>query len=67
MNLTVNGRHRDLPEGVTVADVVSQLVGDRTAGTAAAVNSEVVPRSTWRTVSLQDGDEVEVLTAVAGG
>jgi sulfur carrier protein len=32
-----------------------------------AVNGEVVPRSTWATASLRDGDRVEVLTAAQGG
>jgi sulfur carrier protein len=32
-----------------------------------AVNGTVVPRSTWATSRLADGDAVEVLTAAQGG
>jgi sulfur carrier protein len=45
---------------------VSDLTGDR-RGVAVAVNSDVVPRSAWPITKLQDGDTVELLTAVQGG
>jgi sulfur carrier protein len=37
------------------------------SGVAAAVNGEVVPRSSWAGTVLRDGDRVEVVTAVQGG
>lgn len=36
-------------------------------GLAAAVNDEVVPRSTWAGTRLQPGDRIELLSAVQGG
>ncbi|MEV6526437.1 sulfur carrier protein ThiS [Longispora urticae] len=45
---------------------VSALTGDR-RGVAVAVNGTVVPRSTWTSTALADGDVVELLTAVQGG
>ena len=62
----VNGEHRTLPAGATVADVVSELSGGG-RGTAVARNGEVVPRSLWSSTALASGDAVEVLTASRGG
>ena len=66
MRLTVNGEPRDLPADCSVAMLVA-LFTPAVRGVAVAVNSEVVPRSTWDTASLADGDRVEVLTAAQGG
>lgn len=66
MNVAVNGAPRALPEGTTVAAVVDSL-GAGAAGTAVAVNGEVVPRGRWAAQLLAEGDAVEVLAAVQGG
>ena len=66
MTVTVNGETRDLPAGVTLADVVSQLT-ESPKGVAAAVNGEVVPRRGWPATELAERDEDEVVTAVQGG
>lgn len=66
MRLVVNGQPRDLPDGCTVASLVDALeIGWR--GVAVAVNSEVVPRSTWAAHALAPDDAVEVLRAAQGG
>ncbi|MBY0788354.1 sulfur carrier protein ThiS [Corynebacterium parakroppenstedtii] len=36
-------------------------------GYAVAINDEIVPKSTWQTVTISDGDRIELLTAVQGG
>ena len=66
MIVTVNGQRRELPVDTTVATVVAEL-GGGTSGVAVAVNDTVVPRAAWETTTLDDGDRVEVLTAVQGG
>jgi sulfur carrier protein len=66
MNVTVNGEAAQLADGITLADVVAErLRSDK--GVAAAVDGEVAPRGTWSTVVLQDGQAIELLTAVQGG
>lgn len=78
MEVTVNGRPTTVPRGTTVAALVSALglgrrlggssgPGPEAAGSAVAVNLEVVPRSSWSTTELADQDRVEVLTAAQGG
>jgi len=66
VTVTVNGEPRDLPPGVTLADLVGQLTRSL-RGVAAAVNGEVVPRRAWPATQLADCDAVEVVTAVQGG
>jgi sulfur carrier protein len=66
MTVTVNGTARDLPAGITLADVVGQLT-QSAKGVAAAVNGEVVPRRAWPATELAELDEVEIVTAVQGG
>ena len=66
MTVIINGTPRDLPTGVTLADVVGQLT-QSPKGVAAAVNGEVVPRGSWAATPLRRGDQVEVVTAVQGG
>jgi sulfur carrier protein len=66
MKIAVNGEGMELVAGSTVADVLAAL-GCGTRGVAVALNFEVVRRVDWPDVKLADGDEVEVLHAVAGG
>ena len=66
VQVKLNGEPRELPDGATVAEAVAELT-ELTSGVAAAVNGDVVPRGSWGTTPLRDGDQVEVVTAVQGG
>jgi thiamine biosynthesis protein ThiS len=66
VQVTVNDEARELPEGATVADLVSALgLGPRRI--AVEVNREIVPRTTYADARLRDGDVVEVIHFVGGG
>lgn len=69
MDLVVNGEHRAVDAGATVADLLRTLEIDPASarGIAVAVNDEVVRRQRWAEVRLQEGDHVEVVTARQGG
>ena len=68
MSVVVNGEPQALPLATTVADLVRSLGRDPDqAGTAIARNGEVLPRRLWPTTHLDDGDTIEVVTAVGGG
>ena len=69
MRVELNAEPREVAETATVADVVELLPGvDRgRRGVAVALNGEVVSRSQWDDVRLNEGDRVEVLRAVGGG
>lgn len=64
--VTVNGTPREITAGLTL-DVLVRDVTAAPSGVAAAVNEDVVPRGSWPTTTLGDGDRVEILTAVQGG
>jgi sulfur carrier protein len=66
LNVSVNGESRELATGTTLDTLVAGLTA-APSGVAAAVNEAVVPRSQWSGTLLDDGDRVEVLTAVQGG
>jgi sulfur carrier protein len=66
VQVKLNGEPRELPDGATMAEAVAELMAAAT-GVAAAVNGDVVPRGAWTLTILQNGDQIEVVTAVQGG
>lgn len=66
MQLMVNGETRQLPEGMTVAQLLEEM-SLTTKRLAVEVNLEIVPRSTYDTRRLQAGDRVEIVHAIGGG
>ena len=66
-SITVNGRPRMLSSpSVTVADLIRDLAFE---GKRIAVekNGEIVPRSRYADVPVEDGDRIEIVGAVGGG
>lgn len=64
MRITVNGDVQVFDHPLTVAALAAE---QPKRSMAIAVNGNVVPRSAHATTELQDGDVVEIVTAVAGG
>lgn len=78
MSFTLNGQARNTVSDSTLKHLIAELTGrdladtgqpvdKRRLGVAVAVNAEVVPRNRWAEVTIHDGDDVEILTAVQGG
>jgi sulfur carrier protein len=67
VNVTVNGTDTEVATGTKVADVVAELAGARRTGIAISLNGEVVPKSRWDAVTVDEGDRLEVLSAIGGG
>jgi sulfur carrier protein len=68
MTLQVNGEQRELPDGTTVAQLVSSLpAAPEGRGVAVALDGEVIPRGSWGATELRDGATVEIVAAVQGG
>lgn len=67
MIVRVNDAPRDVGDGTTVAELLAMLEVEVRAGVAVAIDDDVVPRSTWPTRALREGDRVIVLRAAAGG
>ena len=66
MLIEVNGEARDVPEAVTVAELVRHLAlaPERLA---IEVNRGVVRRADWPATALAPGDRVEIVHFVGGG
>ncbi|WP_454280105.1 sulfur carrier protein ThiS [Sphingomonas sp. Marseille-Q8236] len=66
VTITVNGEHKRVAAGLSLADLASQL-GLVPEKVAVERNLEVVPRSTLAQVEVEDGDEIEIVHFVGGG
>ena len=66
MQLNVNGKPMELPDGLTVEALLSHL-GVRRQYTAVAVNREITPKAQYASTSLQEGDRVEIVHPMGGG
>lgn len=66
LTIVVNGEHRRVQGGITLADLATQL-GLVPEKVAVERNLEVVPRSTLAQVRVEDGDEIEIVHFVGGG
>ncbi len=66
MKVLVNGVASDVALGTTVAELVDARA-EQQRWVAVAVDGDVVPRSTWTSTVLRDGDSVEILVPAAGG
>jgi len=66
IQVRINGEHRRVMEGLTIADLAAEL-GLDPAKVAVERNLEVVPRSTLGQVKVEDGDDFEIVHFVGGG
>jgi thiazole synthase len=66
LSIRVNGEHRRVRDGLTIAELALEL-GLEPTKVAVERNLEVVPRSTLTQVRVEDGDELEIVTFVGGG
>jgi sulfur carrier protein len=69
VRIWVNGELRDLPDALTIAELVEQAAPElrQGRGMAIAVDAEVVPRGEWDRRRLLEGQRVELLVAMQGG
>lgn len=66
MKASINGEEHDLPDGVTVAQLL-QHVRAPERGIAVAKNDRVVRRGAFDEERINEGDRIEIIRAVAGG
>jgi sulfur carrier protein len=66
MQLTVNGRSSEVPDGTTLPALIESL-GLRVGSVVVEHNGTALLRSELPAVQLADGDRLELVRAVAGG
>jgi sulfur carrier protein len=67
MQISINGNPRHFQEkSMTIADLINTL---NVAGKRIAIecNGEIIPRSQFEEVVLNEGDKLEIVGAVGGG
>jgi thiamine biosynthesis protein ThiS len=63
---TINGEEREVPEGLSVADLLSHL-GMKLDRVAIERNREILPRALWKDTTVEQGDRFEIVQFVGGG
>lgn len=66
LSIRVNGEHRRVADGLSVAEMVSQL-GHDPLRVAVERNLNVVPRGALGATKVEDGDDFEIVHFVGGG
>lgn len=66
MNIQLNGEAREIPDNSTAQDLIEQL-GLSGKRLAMELNREIVPRSSYASTPLNNGDEIEIVHAIGGG
>jgi sulfur carrier protein len=66
MHIHFNDEPMQCPDNLTLENVLEQLRLMR-PGIALAVNQTIVPREQWETHLLNDGDQILLFQAIAGG
>jgi thiamine biosynthesis protein ThiS len=66
ITLSINGESRQFPSAIKVTELIEAL-GYTGKRIALERNGEIVPRGTFATQQLFDGDKLEVVVAVGGG
>jgi sulfur carrier protein len=66
MDVIVNGSSREVPDGLTVKDLVAHL-GLSDGPVAVEINREIVPRADHASRAVAKGDTIEIVHFVGGG
>jgi thiazole synthase len=66
LSLRINGEHRRVPQGMTLAELINSI-GLDPHRVAVERNLEIVPRSTFSALCVEDGDDYEIVHFVGGG
>ena len=64
--IRVNGEQRQIPDSLSVADLLS-LLQVQTRYCAVELNRRVVPREAWAQTALHPDCELEIVTLTGGG
>lgn len=66
MQVVLNGERRDVPDNLTLEELLEHLKLERER-VAVERNREIVKREDWPQVKVQPGDQLEVVHFVGGG
>lgn len=67
MHVLVNNEQQEIASGTALEQLLFELQMTTRKGVAVAVNQEVVPRAEWNNTTLQENDNIMIITATQGG
>lgn len=68
MKIRLNGTEKEVNGISNLQDLINKVLNGRPAeGIAVAVNYKVIHRQDWKSTSVNEGDEIEIVTAMQGG
>lgn len=67
MKITVGGEKKEVPDGLTVAELIELEQVETPEYVTVSINEEFIDRSTLESRVLREGDEVEFLYFMGGG
>ena len=67
MKITVGGEKKEVPDGLTVAELIELEQVETPEYVTVSINEEFIDRSTFESHVLREGDEVEFLYFMGGG
>lgn len=66
MKITLNGKPKDIAPAATVAELLEQLGLDMQK-VVVERNAAILPRQSYASEAIQDGDTIEIIHFVGGG
>ena len=68
MKININGEEKSVDQKINVYDLLIMIELDpKQSGIAVAIDREVIPKSQWKNVVLEEDSDVEIIRAVQGG
>ena len=66
MTITLNGEQSEVADRAAVTDLIATL-GLKPERIAVEINGRIIRRSDWESITLVEGDKVEIVHFVGGG
>lgn len=66
MKIMVNGQEKDVPQGLSVLDLLG-ILGLRVDRVAVELNRSILPKESYSAGALKEGDALEIVGFVGGG
>lgn len=66
MHITINGKLTEIEDAATIADIV-ELQNLKTSMFAVEQNHQIIPKSQYKSIPVQEGDRIEIVHFVGGG
>ena len=66
MKIRLNDQQLELTQPISISALLQQLERHQ-PGTALAINQTIIPRTDWANHLVQDGDDILLFQAIAGG